>query len=115
MGGIGKFKEIYIVTCYSLLPIVFAQIVYLLMTHILSPDEFAFITIFKTVCILYTFFILAVGVMKVHNYEFGKFVGTTVVTAIAMIIIVFLIFMVCLLAQQVYGWIATVFTEIRYR
>ena len=53
--------------------------------------------------------------MKVHNYEFGKFVGTTVVTAIAMIIIVFLIFMVCLLAQQVYGWIATVFTEIRYR
>ena len=115
MGGIGKFKEIYIVTCYSLLPIVFAQIIYLLMTHILSPDEFAFITIFKTVCILYTFFILAVGVMKVHNYEFGKFVGTTVVTAIAMIIIVFLIFMVCLLAQQVYGWIATVFTEIRYR
>ncbi len=61
------------------------------------------------------FSFLAVGVMKVHNYEFGKFVGTTVVTVIAMIIIVFLIFMVCLLAQQVYGWIATVFTEIIYR
>ena len=53
--------------------------------------------------------------MKVHDFEFPKFLGTTAVTVIAMLIIVFLIFLVFMLAQQVYGWIGTIFTELKYR
>ena len=115
MGGIGKLKEIYIVTCYSLIPTIVATATGILLSHVLSPDEFVFVTIFQTICTAYTFIILAVGIMKVHDYEFGKFLGTTVVTVIAMLIIVFLIFLVFMLAQQVYGWIGTVFTELKYR
>ena len=108
-------KEIYIVTCYSLIPTIVATATGILLSHVLSPDEFVFVTIFQTICTAYTFIILAVGIMKVHDYEFGKFLGTTVVTVIAMLIIVFLIFLVFMLAQQVYGWIGTVFTELKYR
>ena len=115
MGGIGKLKEIYVVTCYSLLPIIVSTGVGIVLSHVLSPDEFVFVTIFQAICTGYTLLILAVGIMKVHDYEFGKFLGTTVVTIIAMLIIVFLIFLVFMLAQQVYGWIGTIFTEIRYR
>ena len=115
MGGIGKLKEIYTVTCYSLIPIIVATAAGIVLSHVLSPDEFVFVTIFQTICTGYTLIILVVGIMKVHDYEFGKFLGTTVVTIIAMLIIVFLIFLVFMLAQQVYGWIGTIFTEIRYR
>lgn len=115
MGGIGKLKEIYIVTCYSLIPTIVATAAGIVLSHVLSPDEFVFVTIFQTICTGYTLIILVVGIMKVHDYEFGKFLGTTVVTIIAMLIIVFLIFLVFMLAQQVYGWIGTIFTEIRYR
>ena len=115
MGGIGKLKEIYIVTCYALIPTVFSTIFGLALTHVLSPDEYVFVTIFETICTAYTFIIIAVGIMKVHDFEFGKFILTTFVTAIAMLIIVFLIFLVFMLAQQVFGWIGTVFTEIKYR
>ena len=115
LGGIGKLKEIFIVTCYSLIPIIVSSIVSIILSHILSPDEFVFVTIFESICIGYTFFILAIGIMKIHDYEFGKFVGTTIVTLIAMIIIVFLVFLVFMLAQQVYGWICTIITELKYR
>ncbi|MBE6727176.1 MAG: hypothetical protein E7562_00845 [Ruminococcaceae bacterium] len=115
MGGIGKLKEIYIVACYSLIPTIFATIFGVGLSHILSPDEFVFVTIFQTICTAYTFIIIAVGIMKIHDFEFGKFLLTTFVTVIAMLIIVFLIFLVFMLAQQVYGWIGTVFTEIKYR
>jgi len=115
MGGIGKLKEIYIVTCYSLIPTIVATAVGIALSHMLSPDEFVFVTIFQTICTAYTFIILAVGIMKIHDFEFPKFLGTTAVTVIAMLIIVFLIFLVFMLAQQVYGWIGTVFTEIKYR
>lgn len=115
LGGIGKLKEIYTVTCYSLIPIIFSTVFGMLLSHVLSPDEFVFVTIFQTVCIGYTFIMLAVGIMKVHDFEFGKFLGTTVLTIIAMLIIVFLVFLVFMLAQQVYGWIGTMFTEYKYR
>lgn len=115
MGGIGKLKEIYIVTCYSLIPVIVATVTGVVLSHILSPDEYVFVTIFVAICTAYTFIILAVGIMKVHDFEFGKFLGTTAVTVIAMLIIVFLIFLVFMLAQQVYGWIGTIFTEIKYR
>ena len=110
-----KMKEIYIVTCYSLTPVIFGTAVGVILTHVLSPDEYVFTVILQTVCVLYTFFMLVVGILKVHDYEFGKFVLTTVITVIAMLIIVFLIFLVLLLAQQMLGWLGTAYLELRYR
>ena len=115
MGGIGKIKEIYIVTCYSLTPVVFSTVIGLVLTHMLSPDEYVFVTILQVVCLIYTFFMLTIGIIKVHDYEFSKFVGTTIVTFIAMAIIVFLIFLILLLAQQMFGWISTAYLELKYR
>lgn len=114
LGGIGKLKEIYVVTCYSLLPLLFAEILKIVLSNILVPDEFVFVTIFHTICLGYTFFILAIGIMKVHDYSFGRFLGTTILTIISMLIIVFLIFIIFMLAQQVYGWVLTVINELTY-
>lgn len=115
LGGIGKMKEIYTVTCYSLLPLIISEAAALLLTYILSPDEYIFVTILRTCCLIYSLFMLMVGIIKVQDFEFSKFVGTTVLTFIAMIIIVFLIFLIFLLAQQMVGWISTVGLELKYR
>lgn len=58
---------------------------------------------------------LIIGMMRIHDYEFGKFVGTAVLTVLAMIVVVFLIFLIFMLVQQVITWFGTVFVEIRYR
>lgn len=114
-GGIGKLGEIYFVTCYSLIPVIFARLCRLVLTHILVPDEGAFLNIFVIACTVYAAFMLIIGIMKIHDYEFGKFVGTTVFTVIGMIITVFLIFLIFLLSQQVFGWVKTVYIEMIYR
>lgn len=115
LGGIGKCKEIFIITCYALIPMVFSSAVTLLLSHILVPDEFVFVTILQTLCMFYTFFMLMAGICKIHDFEFGKFFGTTLLTIVAMLIIIFLIFLIFLLAQQVFGWFGTVFIEAVYR
>ena len=53
--------------------------------------------------------------MRVHDYEFGKFVGTAIFTVIGMMIVVFLIFLVFMLSQQVLGWLRTLYIELIYR
>lgn len=115
LGGIGRLKEIFIVTCYSLIPTVFASLVSLIGTHVLVPEEFVFIQILQTVCTLYTLFMLMVGTMKVHDFEFGKFVTTSLLTLIVMMILVFLLFLVFLLSQQTFGWVSTLIVEATYR
>lgn len=115
MGGIGKLKEIFIVTVYGLIPTVLGTFTGLILSHILVPDEFVFVTILQTVCVLYSVFMIIVGLMRIHDFEFGKFLFTTFLTFIAMIIVVFLIFLMFLLTQQLVGWIQTLFIEIKYR
>lgn len=115
MGGIGKIKEIYIVTCYSVMPLIFSTVAGLILSHVLVPDEYVFVTILQAICVAYTLFMLMIGILKVHDYEFSKFVLTTFITIIAMLIIVFLIFLILLLAQQLMGWITTAIYELKYR
>ena len=115
MGGIGKLKEIFIVTCYCLLPLIFAGVLDMVLSNILVPEEYVFMGIVSTVCLLYTLFMLIVAIMKIHDFSFGRFLGTTILTILSMLIIVFLIFLIFLLAQQVYGWFYTLFVEIRFR
>lgn len=115
VGGTGELKEIFIVTSYCTLPITLAKIIRLILTHILVPDEAAFLNIFMAVCTLYALFMLIVGIMKIHDFEFGKFVGTAVFSVVGMLIIVFLLFLIFMLAQQVFTWLKTIFIEIIYR
>lgn len=115
LGGIGHLKEIFIVTCYCLIPMIFSSAISLVLTHVLVPEEFVFVSLLQTACLLYAAFMLIVGIMRIHDFEFGRFLGTTILTVVAMVIIVFLIFLVFLLAQQVWSWVATLFIEIKYR
>lgn len=115
VGGIGRVREIFIVSCYSLIPIIFARLAKLILTHILTPKEGAFLGIFIAACTLYAAFMLILGIMRIHDFEFGKFVATTVFTVIAMLIIIFLVFLVFLLVQQIFGWVGTLYVELRYR
>lgn len=115
LGGIGKLKEIFIVTCYSLLPLVFVNALDIILSNILVPDEYVFMEILKVFCLIYTAFVLMVAIIKIHDFNFGRFLGTTFLSIISMLIIVFLLFLIFLLAQQVYGWFYTLFVEIRFR
>lgn len=112
LGGIGKMKEIFTVTCYCLIPIIFEIVLSFIFSHVLVKDESAFVGIMVYAFILYAAFMFSMGMMRIHDYEFGKFVFTTILTILAMIIIVFLIFLVFMMVQQLFGWIVTVYSEI---
>lgn len=115
LGGIGTLKEIYVVTCYCLVPLLISRLCYTVLTNFLIPDEAAFLGIFEAVFILWTAFMLIIGIMRIHDYEFGKFVATTIGSIVAMIIILFLLFLIYLLSQQIWGWVNTLIVEAKYR
>lgn len=112
LGGKGTMKEIYIVSCYSLMPIIVQRVIYTVLTNILLDTEGSFLGILTTVALLYTGLILVIGMMRIHEFSMTRFIGTTLLTLFAMAAIVFLIILVGLLLQQLGGFVSTVFMEI---
>lgn len=112
LGGKGKLKEIAVVTCYSLLPVIFGKVLFLILSNILLPTEAEFLGILLTATQLASLLLLVIGMIIIHDYSMRRFIGTSALTVFAMAIIVFVVIMIALLVQQFAGFIATVCMEL---
>ncbi len=115
MEGKGKLKDIYVVTCYSLMPMIIQAIGYDILSNLLTLSEANVLSILNYVCLIFTVIILVMGLINIHEYSFGKFLFTTIVTILAMVLIVFLVFMIAILLQQTKNFIETVYLEAFFR
>ncbi len=115
MSGKGKMREIFLVASYSVVPLIISNIVYTIASNFILASEASFLSIFVTVMQLFMAFILIAGTLIIHDYSFGKFVGTTILSALGILIVVFLGIVVVILVQQLGSFISTVYREIAFR
>lgn len=114
-SGEGRIKDIYIMTCYNLTPLIAFNFFGTLMSQILMPDEYVFVTILGTCCTIWFLCLMVYGAMVIHNFTFWGTVINLIMSVVGMAIIFFLIFLFIVLMQQLYVFIATIYTEIRMR
>lgn len=112
MGGRGRVKEIAIVTCYSLLPLIIERIIRIFLTNMLLPSEASFLNISGAIAILYFLFLMIIGLLKIHDFSMGRLVWTSVLSVAGVAAIVFLAIAIIILVQQFGGFIVTVVSEI---
>ena len=115
MEGKGKLKEIYIVTAYALLPVVIYNALYVIISHFITLEGMDMLVGLQAVILVYVFFVLSVGIMAIHEYNFPRFLVTSVFAILIMILIVFIGFMVVILVQQFWNFIYSLFMEAMYR
>ena len=113
--GNGRFKDVFIATTYSLIPIVIYTFIRVVLSHVLSLSGLSIMDGLYTVVLIFTFFILSIAIMTAHEYDFFKFLSTSIITVLLMILVVFVIFLVGVLLGQVGDFIASVFQEVFYR
>lgn len=113
--GKGNFKDVYTATCYAIAPWVAYLFVKILLTNVLPLSTATLITGIETVMLIYTVFLLSIAMMKVHEYDFFKFVLTSIVVIFFMILVVFVIFMCAILMAQFITFLASVYEEVAHR
>lgn len=114
-SGKGTLREIFTVTSYSLVPLIVYSFVRVIITNFLPYSAYGLITGIDTVVLIFTFFLIAIGMLTVNEYDFFKFLITAVVTVFFMILVVFVIFMCALMIAQAWDFISSVYTEVVYR
>ncbi|MBE6760687.1 MAG: hypothetical protein E7551_00195 [Ruminococcaceae bacterium] len=113
--GKGNMKQVYIVTCYALIPQIISSVLTTILSNVLVPEEALVITAISTVCLALTAIMLCVGIMTVHEFGFFKFLIMSAVIILGMLVCVFVIMMVFVLLQQLFTFAGTIYKEVSYR
>jgi len=115
LEGKGRFKDIFVTVCYAVLPLIVGNIVNTVASYlIISPDS-TVIGAITLVCTILTGILVTVGLMVIHEYSLPKFLISVLLTVFAMILVVFMLFMVGMLVSQLWSFLDTVFMEATYR
>ena len=61
---------------------------------------------------LYTLVLIMVGTIVIHEFDFKRFILTTLLTLLGIAIVVFIIILVFLLAQQFLTFLISVYSEL---
>lgn len=114
-SGKGTFSEVYVATAYSLIPFITYTVLSTVLSNFLPLSFSGIFNGLQIAIWIYTFFLLCVGMIIVHEYDFFKFIGTSIVVIVMMILLVFVIFMVAILIAQFWEFIVSVYSEAIYR
>lgn len=114
-SGEGKFKHIYIVNAYALLPYVFGGTVIVVLSHILTNNEAFIITFGWTAILIWTAVNLFNCNRELQNYRFGENIKNTLLTFFFMIMAIVAVAILLILGSQLISFIKNLFNEVIYR
>lgn len=115
MDGEGSFKDIYIMTAYSLLPVILCSLPLIILSRFLSLREAAFYSLILIASQVWTGFLLIIGVLTTHQFTLSRTFFTILLTLLGMLIIVFIALLFFNLIQQMAGFIVNIFNEVSLR
>lgn len=113
--GKGTVKEIFMMTCYSLFPLIVTGFIGMLMSNILSLDEIALYYLIVGIGQFLTGFMIFFGLISIHEYGLGKVLLTILATFLALMVILFVMLLCFDLFQKVFGFIYIIYREISLR
>jgi hypothetical protein len=114
-NGEGKLKDIFMVVCYAMTPLVLTVIPATIISNVLSQEEADFYFMMLSIGMIYFVFLVFAGLVVVHNYTASKALLTVILTFVALLVIVFLITLLLTLWQQLYVFAYSIYVELMFR
>ena len=113
--GEGSFKDIFIASSYSLLPLILFVVPATLGSNWVSLSEVQLIDLLIGIAFVWTIMLLFFGTMVTHDYPLFKNLIIILFTIVAMAFIVFLVLLFGMLLSKLVSLVTNIVTEIQYR
>ncbi len=112
LDGKGKLGEIFQVTMYAIFPMCLLQLLCLLLSNVLVLDEMVIVTALTAIGgVLFSVY-LFIGLAVVHEYSFGRCIGSLILTLLAMMVLVFILMLLFALVSDVVDFITVLSKEL---
>ncbi|MBP3605765.1 MAG: YIP1 family protein [Clostridia bacterium] len=108
--GEGRFRDIYIATCYSLAPLPFFVILSTVLSNIFSDGSI--INLLISFGYVWVALLLFFGMLVTHNYTMPKNILMILCTIVAMVVIMFVAILFSTLLIKVASFVIAILTEV---
>ncbi len=115
MEGKGTYKEILMVTGYSLFPLIIIGFPAVILSNFFTLEEMAFYHLFMYVAYIATGWMLFMGILNIHEYGLFKTILALIATAISIAVMMFVGLLFFDLIQQFIAFIVAVVEEFNLR
>ncbi len=113
--GKGTFKNIFIYASYALIPTTIANLLVTVLSQFMVENEAVFVNTIFFVAYAWTALLMFMGMITVHQFTTKKAILMTLLTAVGMLVIVFLLMLLVVLYSQVSTFVTTVSYELFYK
>jgi len=115
MNGNGRFRDIYMVTCYSLFPLIIFGFITTIISNFIIIEELPILNGLYYIGTVWFLFLLFVGLCVVHEYNVWENVKALFLTVLAAIIILFLTVLLLTLVDRIISFFGVIIVEITLR
>lgn len=91
--GKGRMRDIYMAYAYAMVPQTLIRAAIIPLTHIVTFEETVLLLVLFQIGNLWFYLLVLCGMKQIHDYSFGKAVITTLITLVAMGIMIFIFLM----------------------
>ena len=113
--GKGHFSDIYMAMCYALVPYILIQLPLIFISNMISFDEAAYYNVASSISVIWSVFLVFVGLMQVHDYSPGKTLIFVFATIFGALVILFLVLVFFSLLSDAAAFFISLYREIAFR
>ena len=115
MNGEGKLRQIWVVTCYALIPYVVFTALFIIASNFASLEMGVFLYLLYAFGIAWSCIMMFFGMYQIHQLDFKGTVANVFLTIVGIAIMLFIMVLLYSLFQQMYTFLYTIFSEIMFR
>ncbi len=112
MDGESTLKQLWISCAYALMPMILLRAAGVVLSYALCSEEGVFLIVLNVVAWGWTFWNIICALQTMQQYTFPQTLACILLTAVGLVIVLFIGFLFFSLLQQVGSFIRTVFDEI---
>ncbi|PKM63283.1 MAG: hypothetical protein CVU97_00880 [Firmicutes bacterium HGW-Firmicutes-21] len=113
--GEGTFKDVYIASCYAIVPVPLLIFPTVILSNFVIGDEIPILVMIGTMAFTWLGLLIFFAMMVIHDYTLGKNILTTIGTIIGVAFIMFIGVLFSYLLTKVFTFGYNIFVELKYR
>lgn len=113
--GKGRLGQVYMATCYGLLPYPVFQLPLMIASNFVTIEEGQFYSVLSVISLVYCAFLIIAGMGQIHDFSMGKNILFTIASLFAMLVMVFILMIFFSMITQGISYFISLGKEMMFR
>ena len=113
--GKGRLGQVYMATCYVMLPYPIVQLFLMIFSNVVTVDEAGFYTTVGTITLVYCAILIVAAMGQIHEYRAGKNIMFTIFSLFAILVEIFILLLFFSMISQGVAYIVSLVKEMLFR